>query len=202
MPRSFMVRGGGGEDSPDKEYILRFFRHLDTGVRDVIEGNANPPLLIAGVDSLRGLYRQANQYKNLLEGGIEHDPDPLTMPELHERAWAIVEPIFTTEQQDALDNYHHLAGTADSRAAHTIEDIAPAAYFQRVDTLLLPPDGSVWGAFDAEANKISTQAERQPGDEDLLDFAAVHTMLNGGNVYMIDPAQLPAGATLAAILRY
>ena len=198
----FHGQSSGGDEVNHKEHVLRFFRQLDTGVRDVIEGSDNPPLLIAGVDSVRGLYRQVNQYKNLLETDIDHDPESLTMPELHERAWAIVQPIFVAEQQDALDAYHHLAGTNDSRSARTIEAIAPAAYFQRVDTLLISPDISVWGAFDPEANKISTQPERRPGDEDLLDFAAVHTLLNGGEVYMVDPARLPTGAALAAILRY
>jgi hypothetical protein len=198
----FHGQGSGGDEVNNKEQVVRFLRQLDTGVRDVIEGNANPPLLVAGVDSMRGLYRQVNQYKNLLEAAIEHDPESLTTAELHERAWAITEPLFVAEQQDALDAYHHLAGTNDARAAHTIEEIAPAAYFQRVDTLLISPDISVWGSFDPEANKISTQTERQPGDEDLLDFAAVHTMLNGGDVYMVDPTRLPAGATVAAILRY
>lgn len=198
----FHGQGSGGDETNAKEHVLRFLRQLDNGVCNVIESSTQPPLILAGVDSMRGLYRQVNQYKNLLELGIEQDPDPMSMTELHERAWAIVEPIFTAEQQTALDAYHHLAGTEDMRAVHTIEEIAPAAYFQRVDTLFMPSNTSIWGTFDPEANKISTQAERQPGDEDLLDFAAVHTLINGGSVYMIDAARLPSGATLAAILRY
>ncbi len=198
----FHGHAGGGEKSETKEHVLRFFRQLDNGVRDIIEGYEHPPLLLAGVDGLRGLYRQANQYKHLLEPGVDHDPAALTTQELHERAWAIVEPIFASEQQEALDVYAHLAGTADARAAHTIEQIAPAAYFQQVDTLFIPRDTSIWGTFDPTENKVLYQAEREPGNEDLVDFAAVHTLINGGNVYMLDSSPLPEGATLAAILRY
>ncbi len=198
----FHGHAGGGEKSETKEHLLRFFRQLDNGVRDIIEGNEHPPLLLAGIDSLRGLYGQVNQYKNLLAEGVDHDPEALTTQELHERAWSIVKPIFATKQQDALDAYHHLAGTADARAAHTIEQIAPAAYFQRVDTLFMPQDISIWGTFDPTKNKVLTQQERQPGDEDLVDFAAVHTLVNGGTVYMVEPERLPEGTTLAAILRY
>jgi len=194
---------GGAEEAGAKEHLLRFFRQLDTGVRDVIEGDERPPLLLAGVDALRGAYQQANQYNYLLESGIDSDPESLSKQELHARAWAIVEPIFAVEQEKALDAYHHLAGTGDERAATTVQQIVPAAYFQRVDTLFLPhSDTTIWGAFDPTENKVAMQAERQPGDEDLLDFAAVHTVLNGGTVYMVEPSVLPADAPLAAILRY
>jgi hypothetical protein len=45
-------------------------------------------------------------------------------------------------------------------------------------------------------------AEAEPGDEDLLDLAAVHTFLNGGMVYAVEPEQMPSYATLAALFRY
>ena len=101
-----------------------------------------------------------------------------------------------------LDTYHHLAGSGDQRAAQAIETIAPAAYFQRVDTLLMSSTSVQWGAFDAEANQVELHPDRQPGDQDLIDFAAIHTLRNGGAVYSLDPSELPAGAQLAAILRY
>jgi hypothetical protein len=44
--------------------------------------------------------------------------------------------------------------------------------------------------------------EPQPGDEDLLDSAAVHTFLNGGTVYAVEPVEVPDEATLAAVFRY
>ena len=185
-----------------KEQVIRFFRALDNGVRDLLTGSYQPPLVLAGIDHLRGLYRQVNQYNALVDEEIVNDPEALTTQELHQRAWAIVEPRFTGARQDALDTYHHLAGSGDQRAVQTIEMIAPAAYFQRVDTLLMSSTTVQWGAFDAEANQVELHPDRQPGDQDLIDFAAIHTLRNGGAVYSLDPSDLPAGAQLAAILRY
>lgn len=195
-------QGGAGDDANIKEQIIRFFRQLDNGVRDLLEGSQQPPLVLAGIDYLRGLYRQVNQYGALVEAEITNDPEALTLPELHQRAWTIVEPIFTADRQAALATYHHLAGTEDGRAAQTIEEIAPAAYFQRVDTLFIPHTMALWGAFNPEANQVQVHHERQPGDQDLLDFAAAYTLLNGGKVYLVEPDGLPAGAMLAAIFRY
>lgn len=195
-------QGGAGDEANIKAQIIRFLRALDNGVRDLLTGSWQPPLALAGVDYLRGLYRQVNQYNALVDEEIATDPEALSLQELHERAWAIVEPIFTKERQVALDAYHHLAGGNDGRAAHTIEQIAPAAYFQRVDTIFVSPNLTRWGTFDAAANQVTLHDERQPGDQDLFDFAAIHTLLNGGSVYMVESATLPAGAQLAAILRY
>ena len=195
-------QGGAADDANMKEQVIRFFRALDNGVRDLLTGSYQPPLVLAGIDYLRGLYRQVNQYNALVDEEIVNDPEALTTQELHQRAWAIVEPRFTGARQDALDTYHHLAGSGDQRAVQTIEMIAPAAYFQRVDTLLMSSTTVQWGAFDAEANQVELHPDRQPGDQDLIDFAAIHTLRNGGAVYSLDPSDLPAGAQLAAILRY
>jgi len=44
--------------------------------------------------------------------------------------------------------------------------------------------------------------EAEPGDEDLLDFAAMQTLLNGGIVYAVEPQKVPDEALLAAVFRY
>ena len=49
---------------------------------------------------------------------------------------------------------------------------------------------------------MSIHAERQPGDEDLLDRAALETMLNGGMVYAVKPEAMPADLPVAAVFRY
>lgn len=39
-------------------------------------------------------------------------------------------------------------------------------------------------------------------DDAFLDLAGVQTLLNGGAVYAVQPAQVPGGHELAAVLRY
>lgn len=202
----FHGHGGAEDDANMKENVIRFFRQLDNGVRDLLQTSEQPPLVLAGIEYLRGLYRQVNQYGGLVEGGVEQDPEALSLDELHQRAWAVVEPIFTAERQKALDAYNHLAGTKDERAAQAIETIAPAAYFQRVDTFFMPNAVTnnvvIWGKFNPDDSKVSVHGERQPGDEDLINFAAIHTLLNGGDVFMADAIGLPNGVMVAAIMRY
>ena len=71
-----------------------------------------------------------------------------------------------------------------------------------MDYLLVPVGQQVWGSFDPETMAVDLHSEPQPDDQDMLDFAAIHTLLNGGAVYTVDPGELPDGVPAAAIFRY
>jgi hypothetical protein len=49
---------------------------------------------------------------------------------------------------------------------------------------------------------VEIHSERQPGDEDLLNVAAIHAMFNGAKVYAVESDEMPGGGPLAAVLRY
>ena len=42
----------------------------------------------------------------------------------------------------------------------------------------------------------------EPGDQDLLDLAAIRTLVSGGAVYALPPEEVPDGALLAAVFRF
>ena len=88
------------------------------------------------------------------------------------------------------------------RATAQLAEAVPAANYGRVETLFVPLDVQRWGTFDASAGTIDIHEEMQPGDVDLLDLAAVHTLINGGTVYAVDSGHVPGDGPLAALLRY
>ena len=59
-----------------------------------------------------------------------------------------------------------------------------------------------WGTFNPETHRLHMPPDPAPGDEDLLDFAAVHSFLNGGSVYALRPEEMPDGKVAAALFRY
>lgn len=59
-----------------------------------------------------------------------------------------------------------------------------------------------WGRFDPQSDTVQLHEQEQPGDEDLLDFAAIHTLLNGGTVFAVQPDHVPGQSLVAAIFRY
>jgi hypothetical protein len=83
-----------------------------------------------------------------------------------------------------------------------LKTVVKAANFGRVETLFVPLGMQRWGRYDAQQNKVILDKMSKRGNEDLLDFAAIHTLFNSGKVYAIKPEKLPGNGELAAILRY
>ncbi len=196
----FHGHGVASADDP-KDNILRYFHKLDRGLQEILAGET-APLVLAGVDYLLPLYQEANSYPHLVEEGILGNPEEMSAEGLHQQAWEVVAPIFEREREQAAARYKQLAGGDSDLASTEVEKIVPAAYYERVDTLFVPLGQQRWGAFDPESQTVRQHQAAQPGDRDLLDLAAVHTLLNGGTVYAVAPQNMPAEAPLAAVLRY
>jgi hypothetical protein len=197
--RGAAFHGHGVVSDEDKEDILRFFQKVDEGLQDVL-GDEQSPLVLAGVEYLLPIYAEANTYSNLISGGVKGNPEALGSEDLHKRAWEIVEPHFQEAQVRAIARYEQLAST--EQASSDVRTVVPAAHHGRVDTLFVAVGQQHWGAFDPQTNTIEIHGEEEPGDEDLLDLAAVQTLLHGGKVYALEPAEVPDGVPVAAVFRY
>lgn len=132
--RAAMFHGHGGATEEQKVNILRYFRKVDSGIQELLK-KVRSPLILAGVEYLFPIYKQANNYAYLLDAGITGNPDELKPEELHAQAWQIVQTYFEQEQQELVNRYQELTGTGQTSS--NIIEIVPAAYFQRVDTLFV-----------------------------------------------------------------
>jgi hypothetical protein len=195
--RPAMFHGQGAPSHDEKEDILRYFQQVDDGLQSFL-GGEQAPLVLVGVDYLLPIYREANEYPYLVKEGVTGNPDDLSNEELHQRVWALVQPTFRTEQEEAVERFNQFSGT--DQASDDLTEIVPAATHGRVDTLFVALGQQQWGTFDPDTSEVQRHADRQPGDQDLPDLAAVQTLLQGGSVYAVEPAKMPAGAALAAAL--
>ena len=195
--RAAMFHGQSADDAKDK--ILRYFRQIDQGLQDFLREEP-APLVLAGVEYLLPIYKEANTYPHLLGERITGNPEGLSSDNLHRQAWALVEPHFRQEQEKAAARYRQLAGTG--RTATDLGEIVSAAYQGRVECLFVAVGRQQWGDYDPGANKLDLHPEARPGSFDILDLAATQTLLQGGAVYAVESGKVPDGAFLAAIFRY
>jgi hypothetical protein len=198
-PGVFHGQGGGGEQ--DKAEIERYFHRVDHALREWL-GPQKAPLVLAGVEYLHPLYREANSYPHLVDVGIKGSPDDLGPEELHGQAWEIVRPIFIAGREGAASLFRRLAGAGDKLASTDLAEIVPAAHYGRVETLFVRLGPKQLGRFDPATGEV-VLGERGNGDvEDLYDLAAVQAYLNGGTVFTVTPDKMPSNAPVAAIFRY
>lgn len=191
---------GQGVGDVAKKNILHFFQQVDRGLHHEILKEERAPLVVAGVNYLHPIYKEANTYQHLFDKGINGNPEGLSSEELHKRAWTLVQPHFDQKQAEAISEYRQLIGSGHT--SNSIGEIVPNAYSGLVELLFVALDQQKWGTFDSGSNAVKLHEKAEPGDEDLLDFAAAHTLIHRGVVYTVKPEQIPGGLPLAAVFRH
>lgn len=202
----------GGEDAGDAAYVkdavLRFFGELEDEVTALLRSRSTPPpLVLAGVEYLRGLYRTVNHYDDVTDEGVS---GPLTdwtvrdwdVDELHTRARAVVAPLFEEQYEAAVERFASLYAEDPSRIATGVEEIVPPAFDGRVENLFVAELPSRWGRFDPASRTVRVREAPRPGDTDLLEYAVARTLLTDGTVHVREETEIPEGAVAAAVLRY
>ena len=194
-----VYHGQGVGTTDNKDEIKRFFHKIDNGLTSVLQ-ESSTPLILAGVEFLMPIYHEANSYNNLLEEGITGNPENAETQDLHQQAWAIIEPRFTTEKKAAIDEYHNQSGAGLSSSR--LEEIVAGAANGQIDTLFVAEDAQAWGTYDRQANKVQVDDKATEDNMDLINFAVTQTYLQKGKVYTVDAAEVPEGKAIAAILRF
>jgi hypothetical protein len=197
--RSVVYHGTGEGRDDFKKRLLDFFRRIDQAVYDAVRDNP-APLVLAAVDYYLPIYQEATCNPHLLKHYIPGSPERLSDTDLHQRAWSIVDAHLRESQQRTLDRARELAAT--SRCSTSSVQIARAALEGRVDTLLAARGLQQWAAIDHTHARFDLHSDQQPGDEDLLDFAAIQTLLHRGTVHLVEPDLIPHHAPAIALLRY
>jgi len=198
--RPAVFHGHGVSVDDNKDEIRRYFQDVDRALSDVLDQDG-PPLVLAGVDYLQPIFRQASSYRWVKAEGISGNPETLRAEQLHESALDIVQPDLEMQQREAEKRYAEMAGKGYTAAG--VSAVLRSAVYGRVDTLFVALDREQPGIFDPQTNTVHLLPPDDPTAEDLLDRAAVETMQNGGRVYALPVSNMPENnSRVAAILRY
>jgi len=173
---------------------------VDEGLQKVI-GHRNSPLVFAGVDYLFPIYQEANSYPHLIPESVEDAIDHIDIEKLHEKAWKIVEPHFVQVYENEVKRFQDQINT--ERTSQDMRRIVAASNYQRVDTLFLNKDERIRGEIiDLGNEEIQFVDQEQVDKEEMLNFAALHTLKNKGRVFAVEGEKMPFEAPAAAIFRY
>jgi hypothetical protein len=198
--RSASFHGQAEGQLDDKANIAIYFQEVDRTLFTEVLHDKNKPLLLAGVEYLIPIYKGISKYKYITEVAITGNKEYEDNNALFQQAKTLLAPYFEQQTKAALKNYYNQIATANTSSM--AEKIIPASYFAQVSDLFICKDTNLWGRFDEENNKVEIHEQKQAGDECLLNKAAAKTYINGGNVYLLDRAQMPKESIIAAIFRF
>ncbi len=199
--RDSVFYGTGDADPNIKNAILRYFQAVDKSVYALLK-EESAPLVLASVDYLVAIYKKASRCSTITEQAIKGNPDELSAEELNKRAWEIIQPYVRRAEEEAAVKYKSLAGSEGKQATNKLPEVVRAAYHGRLESLFVSVGVQQWGTYDPETADVEIHEKETAGDQDLLDFAAVHCLSNKGTVFAVEPDRMPDDSPAAAILRY
>lgn len=195
----FRGQGAMGDSQRMDGEVRNYFERINRGLRQFFRVEREP-LVFAGSEKHFAVFKSTCTYRHIVDQPIIGAADSFDARQLHDRAWPLVEPIFRRERDERLERFCNLIGTGT--ASNRAELVLMAARQGAVDAIFLARGAQVWGKIDESADEIYVHDERQPGDTDLLEHAAHHTLLNGGLVYTLDARDMPTAEPVAALFRY
>lgn len=191
---------GKANNEADKTEILKYFKAVNNGIMKILH-DKNLPLILAAVDYLVPIYKEANNYKYLYEEFIPGNPEYENPVLLHEKAKDMLKDYFNRDKQEKTSLFEQ--ALANQKASYKEEEIVPAAISGRVDTLFVKKGEFMWGIYDKEKNQIRERDKEAAQNSCLLNMAAMHTIQNNGNVYLTETDEMPeSSAKLNAVFRY
>ncbi len=188
--------------SAGRDGVRRWYAAVDEAVREFL-GATEAPLVLAGPHERRALYRSVSGFSRILWAGVDGDGDRLDEEALHEQAWPIVCADQAEVEREAAMRW--LASRDAGLATDVLSEVILAAAEGRVRLLLHRAGTHLWGRMDPALGSFvlrAGEAEREPGDSDLIDDLCELTLVQGGDVVEIAEERMPTEIPVAALLRY
>lgn len=182
-----------------KVRIRQYARRVDQALRPLLNG-LDLPLILAAGEPIDAIFRSVNSYPHLVETTIAGNPDDVPDAVLATRARDVLDELYAAE----LAALHELYALRSSqrRASADVADIARAATYGLVDTVLVDIDEALPGFIDEETGAVTFDESDDAVNYGLVDEIARRVWRNGGRVLAVRSDDIPGGASLAAILRY
>lgn len=190
--------GTGSDLESRTEYLAHFFRQIDRGLRATLRENPGA-VVLAGVEYELSLYRSISTYGNLVPEGVQGAPNSLKGGEMHARALAVLERRQAQRVEDVLQEYDRQAGRG---ATHRLKEVVLAAHDGRVRILVVSDSLEHIGRVDETMHQVRARKDGLAGEEDLVNHAAIQTILHSGQVLVAPNKQMPKGSPVAAVLRF
>lgn len=197
-----MYHGQDRDDSSaGREDVAKYCRAVDAATQRALADH-DVPLVFCGGDRLFSTYQSVSDCKKLLDENVSVNPGGYAGERLRDMAMPLAEKEF--RKPFIRDYSRFYEKEASGSAAAVLQEVCGASLHNRVETLFASLDDSRWAIVRGDELEpvFELHEVRRPGDIDLVNFAAVETLLGGGKVHAVTREEVPGQQPMAAIYRY
>jgi hypothetical protein len=184
------IQGTEGQKTRMRQYA----RQIDQALRPLL-GGFDLPLILAAAEPMDAVYRSVNSYPHLVPASLT-----ASNADLVERARRLLDDIYASELRTIRDTYALRA--SQRRTSADVADVARAATYGLVDTVLVDIDEVVPGYVDDETGAVTFDETADAANYGVVDEIARRVWLTGGGVLAVRRDDIPENGSVAAILRY
>lgn len=190
--------GTGSGRETQHAHLADFYRLVDRALSELLQEH-DAPLILAGVDVDKDIFRTITRCQNLVKEGITNNGAGLdTNDDLLQKAYVLLRGHAAERWTAALSLTKEQAGPGRFSTDPVL--LLHAAFEGRVARLYLNQGAARPGVFE-RGNYHSW------GEEDLLNLTAVQTVLHRGEAFQIPGENMPAQpsgekASVLGIMRY
>lgn len=196
-----MFHGHGGRAEAVEVDTERFFRVVDRAIIEQVTKHSNLPIVLVTLPEYQGIFRKISHNSHLLKEGVNVDPSALSVDDLRQRAWGVVEPVAQERVANSISQFKKAHGTG--LASDNIQSIVRAILDGRVETLMISADQRIAGRVDREEKQVEFLDNFDATDaEDVLDDLAEMVIRRSGKLMVLPEDVMPTDTGIAAIYRY
>jgi hypothetical protein len=182
-----------------KVRLGQYSRAVDAAIRPIVSASGIP-LILATTEPLTGIYRMFNNYPGLTEQTIDGNPDDASDEELAAKARSILDELYAADLAELSGEI--TARFAQGRAVKDLSDIARAATFGAISTLVVDMDHSGSGVIDETTGAIAFDEADDATNYGIIDEIVRRALLSGARVLVVRAEDVPGGGPAAANVRF
>jgi hypothetical protein len=200
-----IYHGQGKLENVRAEDVRAYYRAIDKALWEMLR-DETAPLVVAATEEHHPMYASASRYPHLLHDGVQGNFNNTPLPELHAKAWPIVQRHLMQREDEVLEHYGD--SIKRHRSTDEVHSVSAAAVQGRVRELLVLRDAHLWGRMDPATGEVALHPGDRSGkqqdahDDDVIDDIAEAVILRGGSVYSFEKNRMPTKSPLAAVLRW
>jgi hypothetical protein len=188
------IQGSEGQ----KVRMRQYSRSIEQALRPILAGT-DVPLILAGTEPLESIYRSVNSYPRLVATSIPGNPEATTDVDLARSARTVLDEVYASELVELRKLWD--LRTGQGRTLTDVADVARAATFGAVDTVLVDIDAVVPGTIDEDTGAVTFTPD-SANSYGVVDEIARRVWLNSGRVLAVRHDDIPGDQGVGAILRY